>query len=828
MIGLPFQIGIASRSTSVPLAEVVKVTAGLNLQISRDFAPIWGMAATVVAIPNPDAIDPGVWPIFIDDDIGVDAAGFHHTRHNQPYARIESGPTWSLTASHECLELLADPTGNRLYPSVAIGLESGDFHDRGDAKFEYLIEVCDPCQDEACAYLVNDVLVSDFYTPHFFDHAEVASVRYSFSGKITRPRQILKGGYLSWLDPQGNGFVQARYFEHPEIVKIPLPPDGCIPTNTTLRGLLDRQMPPANLSKIDPRDPISHAQDLRENWLGMAAPSRAVLYGAASPHRAPSAVNLLAATSPVRTVETISAIIALHRATLGLPGVMTARPGWLLADQWLQHERAIVIICNPDRLDAIRAALPDSIEGVPVNVRPATVQQQFRHDNPRAYAVLASGPRREYEVPDFPGEIHFAEPGQQSAPESTAAELMGAARNHKTQLDYTRPHTVTLDPIEEEMTLQLHASPDAGWQMLREFLTSAPGDRVVAMYDFTAPHIEKALLDGLGANGQLTLTLDHPPGKDSREQTIDETESKLEELGKRLKFAWALEGHDPKVSEFIFPNAYHIKVAVRPDDVMWLSSGNWNTSNQPEIDLSDRGAAIEVAKQSDRDWHLIARSPSLSNVFREYLNEDNKVALQHQAPAVDAVAALSMDKIPDELLALEAARPASSVSFFPPHKVEGKIRVRPLLTPFDYQPHILELINGATSRFWMQTQYIKVSGKKGDEDHDALIEAVAKRIAAGVDVRLITSTYQTPDLIEKLMDAGIDNQVLRLQPRVHNKGMIVDSRTVVISSQNWSADGTLRNRDAGLIIYDNEEAAQYFEQIFLHDWAHLASQHVSQ
>jgi hypothetical protein len=44
----------------------------------------------------------------------------------------------------------------------------------------------------------------------------------------------------------------------------------------------------------------------------------------------------------------------------------------------------------------------------------------------------------------------------------------------------------------------------------------------------------------------------------------------------------------------------------------------------------------------------------------------------------------------------------------------------------------------------------------------------------------------------------------------------------MISSQNWSADGTLRNRDARLIIRD-ARAAACFEQIFLHDWDHLAT-----
>jgi phosphatidylserine/phosphatidylglycerophosphate/cardiolipin synthase-like enzyme len=45
---------------------------------------------------------------------------------------------------------------------------------------------------------------------------------------------------------------------------------------------------------------------------------------------------------------------------------------------------------------------------------------------------------------------------------------------------------------------------------------------------------------------------------------------------------------------------------------------------------------------------------------------------------------------------------------------------------------------------------------------------------------------------------------------------------VLVSSQNWSADGTLHNRDAGVIIY-HQDAAQYFQQVFLHDWEHLAA-----
>ena len=58
---------------------------------------------------------------------------------------------------------------------------------------------------------------------------------------------------------------------------------------------------------------------------------------------------------------------------------------------------------------------------------------------------------------------------------------------------------------------------------------------------------------------------------------------------------------------------------------------------------------------------------------------------------------------------------------------------------------------------------------------------------------------------------------------MHNKGIIADGQRVLVSSQNWSTDGTLYNRDAGVII-EHPDAASYFQQIFLHDWDHLAAQ----
>ncbi len=51
----------------------------------------------------------------------------------------------------------------------------------------------------------------------------------------------------------------------------------------------------------------------------------------------------------------------------------------------------------------------------------------------------------------------------------------------------------------------------------------------------------------------------------------------------------------------------------------------------------------------------------------------------------------------------------------------------------------------------------------------------------------------------------------------HNKGIIVDGKIVLVCSINWSPTSVRKNREAGLII-ENEQVAQYYTQLFLNDW----------
>lgn len=189
----------------VPASELSRASAALQKQLTRDFGPIWDIRATIDAFARLDDVPLTYWPILVQEDIQVDAAGIHLDKDGQPFALVQHSNQWTLTASHEVLEMSADPFGNRLVSSRSIKPDQG--------RVQYLVEVCDPSEAAQFGYHVNGVLVSDFYTPNFFDPVQTVGTRYSFTGAISEPRQVLRGGYLSWHDPPSDHWWQQLWFD---------------------------------------------------------------------------------------------------------------------------------------------------------------------------------------------------------------------------------------------------------------------------------------------------------------------------------------------------------------------------------------------------------------------------------------------------------------------------------------------------------------------------------------------------------------------------------------------------------------------------------------
>jgi hypothetical protein len=148
---LPQHLALISTVPNVSPAELAQVSAALQRQILRDLAPIWSISASIDPFPTFDVVPPGYWPILIVDE--APQPGSHIDSSGHPMAFVEYGPTWSLRASHEAIEMLVDPSGLRTVAGYSPQAEQG--------RVKFLVEVCDPCQI-GCGYTVNGILVFQF------------------------------------------------------------------------------------------------------------------------------------------------------------------------------------------------------------------------------------------------------------------------------------------------------------------------------------------------------------------------------------------------------------------------------------------------------------------------------------------------------------------------------------------------------------------------------------------------------------------------------------------------------------------------------------------
>lgn len=204
------QVGLVDTTGKINPDLVQAAAAALNVQVTRDLPQFWPVQATVQYLPHARKIPSGVWPVQLVASLPPGEGGFHLTKHNQPYAKVIATPgddSWTIDASHETIEMLVDPSGNRMLSSTAIEI-SGDGVVDGTGEFNYLVEACDPCEANGFGYSIQGLVVSDFLTPHYYDPVVTPGTRYSFKGSLTAPRQMLRGGYISYVDEATDEWTQ--------------------------------------------------------------------------------------------------------------------------------------------------------------------------------------------------------------------------------------------------------------------------------------------------------------------------------------------------------------------------------------------------------------------------------------------------------------------------------------------------------------------------------------------------------------------------------------------------------------------------------------------
>jgi len=192
-------VALINAATAVSDAEVQEAMAALQTQVHRDFAPIWGKDADLVFVPpGSDPPSGAWWLVMLDTSDQAGALGYHDlTSQGLPLGKvfaksdIDNGYVWTVTASHELLELLADPDIN-----LTTFVEQLQHDGAGSGRL-YAYEVCDACEADQYGYKIDDTTVSDFVTPAWFESFwPPGSSQFDYQNQIQRPFELLPGGYI--------------------------------------------------------------------------------------------------------------------------------------------------------------------------------------------------------------------------------------------------------------------------------------------------------------------------------------------------------------------------------------------------------------------------------------------------------------------------------------------------------------------------------------------------------------------------------------------------------------------------------------------------------
>lgn len=188
-------VSVINQCTVLHDTDIQKVVAALQIQVSQHFAPVWGVDATLTYVPKNHKPAPKTWwLVMLDTSDEAGALGYHDlTPDGLPIGKVFAktdlhyGASWSVTMSHELLEMLADPSCSLCY-FIQPDDNSGTL---------YCAEVGDPVEADHLGYKINGIQVSDFIYPAWFEPYQPKSTQFDYMKHCTSPLQILPGGYMS-------------------------------------------------------------------------------------------------------------------------------------------------------------------------------------------------------------------------------------------------------------------------------------------------------------------------------------------------------------------------------------------------------------------------------------------------------------------------------------------------------------------------------------------------------------------------------------------------------------------------------------------------------
>jgi hypothetical protein len=186
----PIPISVINHSKALTDTEIAPVVAALQIQVSEHLAPAWKVDAALMFVAAGQQPPASNWRLEIydqnqiNDDSGYHTVGADGIPYGWAFMDLVSKyqEKWSITASHELLEMLVNPYAN-LAAYVPFDDNVGSF---------YQLEICDPVSPDENGYEINNIAVSDFVfpawaSPYLAEPAGGPAKQVDYNKRLTGP-----------------------------------------------------------------------------------------------------------------------------------------------------------------------------------------------------------------------------------------------------------------------------------------------------------------------------------------------------------------------------------------------------------------------------------------------------------------------------------------------------------------------------------------------------------------------------------------------------------------------------------------------------------------
>lgn len=359
------------------------------------------------------------------------------------------------------------------------------------------------------------------------------------------------------------------------------------------------------------------------------------------------------------------------------------------------------------------------------------------------------------------------------------------------------------------------SSPDSSFGIISEAIDAAQHAIHIALYKFTSISLAEHLLDAMdrGVSVKILLEKGIVQGIEDDQRYIMKA---LADEGGEI----ALMVKNRTGGSFERYRYLHSKYAVIDGEVTIVISENWGNSGIPKDN-----------SYGNRGWGLLIRNKELAEDMLELFQEDLNPARRDISRYRPEDYPLPSGYVPDLLV------PEGDYdSQFPASTATGNFPITVVLSPDTSldEGAIIGMMRNAKSSIWIEQFYLVPDWDDGVMN--PYLEEVIGAARRGVEVRVLLDgsdynvepdVFDNDDVVEHLNELaeleGLDlrsklfNSTSHGILKVHNKGIVVDGNTVLVSSINWNRNSIARNRETGIII-ESEEVGKHFSQIFLYDW----------